>query len=68
MNQYPADLETQEIPASSLSLTTWGDVALFRGNGLYSRDCEGVWTLCTDPRDGALWIGARDLMNEQGGT
>jgi len=58
---YP---ETKEIPAGGLTLTTWGDVVLYRGNGLYSLDSEGIWTLCTDPRDGALKIGARDLMQE----
>ena len=56
---YPKEIK---IPEGGLALTTWGDVCLFRGTGLYSLDTEGIWILCTDPRDGALQIGARDLQ------
>jgi len=56
---YP---ETEEFPAGGLSLTAWGDVVVYRGEGLYSREDDGIWMLCGRFfGHGALWIGAADL-------
>lgn len=49
-------------PWGGLSQTVWGDVVLFRGDGLYFPDSDGILTVCGDVfRPGSLWIDSGDM-------